>query len=81
MAITATEARKNLFPLLEQVNNDRVPVEIMSKRGDAVLMAKQDYEELEEIAHLLRSPVNAIRLLESLQQALTGDRHEHHLEQ
>ncbi len=81
MAITATEARKNLFPLLEQVNNDRVPVEIMSRRGDAVLMAKQDYEELEEIAHLLRSPANAIRLLESLKQALTGDRQEHHLEQ
>ncbi len=81
MAITATEARKNLFRLLEQINDDRVPVEIMSRRGDAVLMAMQDYEELEEIAHLLRSPVNAIRLLESLKQALTGDRHEYHLEQ
>lgn len=23
MAITATEARRNLFPLIEQVNNDR----------------------------------------------------------
>ena len=25
MAITASEARKNLFPLIEQVNNDRTP--------------------------------------------------------
>ena len=28
MAITASEARKNLFPLIEQVNEDRTPVEI-----------------------------------------------------
>ena len=38
MAMTASEARKNLFPLIEQVNNDRLPVEITSKHGDAVLM-------------------------------------------
>lgn len=81
MAITVTEARKNLFPLIEQVNNDRVPVEIMSKRGDAVLMSKEDYEELEETAHLLRSPANAMRLLESLKQAATGDRQEHRLDE
>ena len=26
MAITASEARKNLFPLIEKVNADRTPV-------------------------------------------------------
>jgi len=31
MSITASEARKNLFPLIQQVNDDRVPVEITSK--------------------------------------------------
>jgi len=79
MAITATEARKNLFPLIEQVNDDRTPVEITSRRGDAVLMSRADYDALEETAHLLRSPANARRLLESLQQAQTGDRQEHPL--
>jgi antitoxin YefM len=74
MAITASDARKNLFPLIEQVNDDRTPVEITSRRGDAVLMSKADYDALEETAHLLRSPANARRLLESLQQALSGDR-------
>ena len=33
MAITASEARKNLFPLIQQVNDDRAPVEITSKNG------------------------------------------------
>jgi len=80
MAITASEARKNLFPLIEQVNADRTPVEIMSRRGDAVLMARADYEALEETAHLLRSPANARHLLESLAQARGGEREEHELD-
>jgi len=80
MAITASEARKNLFPLIEQVNQDRTPVEITSKRGDAVLMAIDDYRALEETAYLLRSPANVRRLLESLDQARSGTAEEHELE-
>ena len=79
MAISASEARKNLFPLIEQVNNDRTPVEITSRRGDAVLISRQDYKALEEIAHLLRSPANARRLIEGLAQAAEGRREEHEL--
>ncbi|MGH7867443.1 MAG: type II toxin-antitoxin system Phd/YefM family antitoxin [Candidatus Dormibacteraceae bacterium] len=79
MMITATEARKNLFPLIQQVNDDRTPVEIMSRRGNAVLISQQDYQALEETAHLLRSPANARRILESLGQALEGKRQEHPL--
>src|SRR5215213_1133489 len=79
MAVTASEARKNLFPLIEQVNDDRTPIEITSRRGDAVLLSRADYDALEETAHLLRVPANAKRLIESLQQALAGQREEHDL--
>jgi antitoxin YefM len=79
MAITASEARKHLFPLIEQVNNDRQPVEITSKRGDAVLMSRVDYDALQETAYLLRVPANARRLLESLRQSLDGQREEHEI--
>jgi antitoxin YefM len=80
MAITASEARKNLFSLIERVNDDRTPIEITSRRGDAVLMSRADYDALEETAHLLRAPANARRLLESLQQALVGQREAHELD-
>lgn len=73
MAITASEARKHLFPLIEQVNQDRAPVEITSKRGDAVLISVDDYRALEETAYLLRSPANVRRLLESLDHARAGN--------
>lgn len=55
MAITASEARKNLFPLIEQVNDDRTAVEITLKRGSAVLMSRADDDALQETAHLLRA--------------------------
>ena len=79
MAVTASEARKTLFPLIEQVNDDHVPVEITSKRGSAVLMSLEDYQALQETAHLLRVPANARRLLESLSQAQSGQRQEREL--
>lgn len=79
MAITASEARKNLFPLLAQVNNDRAPIEITSRHGDAVLISREEYEALEETAHLLRAPANARRLLESLAQAHRGEHEDHPL--
>ncbi len=79
MMITASEARKNLFPLIEQVNADRSAVEITSRRGDAVLLSREEYDALQATAHLLRSPKNARRLLESLDQALAGRREAHDL--
>jgi antitoxin YefM len=79
MAVTASEARRKLFPLIEQVNEDRAPVEITSRRGGAVLMSLAEYEQLEETAHLLRAPANARRLLEALRQAAEGQREEHPL--
>ena len=81
MAITASEARKNLFPLIEQVNDDRQAIEITSKRGDAVLISRADYEALTETAWLLRAAANATRLLESLAQAHAGEKSVHELDQ
>ena len=80
MAITASEARKNLFPLIEQVNDDRTPIEITSRRGTAVLMSLDDYNALEETAYLLRSPANAARLIAGLEQARAGDFAPHDIE-
>jgi antitoxin YefM len=45
-------------------------------RPVAQLISRADYEALEETAHLLRSPANARRLLESLAQAQRGERDE-----
>ncbi len=71
-AITATDARKNLFGLIQQVNDDHAPVEVVSKHGNAVIMSKDDYDAMTETAYLLRNPKGAKRLLEALERAEAG---------
>jgi antitoxin YefM len=80
MPITASEARRKLFPLIEQVNDDRRPIEITSRRGNAVLMSADEYAAWEETAHLFRSPANARRLLDAADAARRGDVVEHPVE-
>jgi antitoxin YefM len=73
MAMSASEARKRLFPLIEQVNDDQEPVEIVSKAGTAYLVSADQWRSIVETAHLLRSPANAERLLRSIADAEAGD--------
>ncbi|MCU1469615.1 MAG: prevent-host-death family protein [Glaciihabitans sp.] len=58
-AITATEARKTLFGLIQQVNDDHTAVEVVSRHGNAVILSKDDYDAMTETAYLLRNPSSA----------------------
>lgn len=58
---------RELARLIERVNRDRIEIEIVSKRGSAVLMAKDEYDALVETTYLLSSPANARRLMSALQ--------------
>ncbi|MGI8576964.1 MAG: type II toxin-antitoxin system Phd/YefM family antitoxin [Nocardioidaceae bacterium] len=80
MSITASEARKSLFPLIERVNDDRAPVEITSKKGNAVLMSADDYSAWQETAYLFRSPANARRLLDAMESVERGEARAHALD-
>jgi antitoxin YefM len=72
-AITYTTARENLAKTIEKVVSDRDPV-IITKKNDmsVVMMALEEYESLQETAHLLRSPKNVLRLLESINELNEG---------
>lgn len=72
MSISASEARRTLYPLIERVNNDRDAVEIVSRNGNAVLMAADDYAAWVETAYLFQSGENARRLARSYGDALDG---------
>ncbi|MCO7239228.1 type II toxin-antitoxin system Phd/YefM family antitoxin [Aeromicrobium sp. CnD17-E] len=79
MAITASEARRELFPLIKTINEDRVPVEVTSKHGSVTVMATEDYDAWVETAYLFRSPANARRLLDAADAARGGDVERHGL--
>ncbi|MQY19689.1 type II toxin-antitoxin system Phd/YefM family antitoxin [Nocardia macrotermitis] len=72
MTISASEARSRFFPLIQQVNDDHVPVRISSKGGDAILMSAEDYDSWQETIYLLRSPANARRLMEAVARDRAG---------
>ena len=66
--MTYTAALEGLASAMDQVCRNRAPVVITRNRDQAVvMMSLDDYEQLEETAHLLRSPTNARRLLAAIQ--------------
>jgi antitoxin YefM len=75
MAISASEARKNLYGLIKQVSEDADSLEIVSKHGKAVLVSAEEWRSMQETVHLLRSPANAARLLESVEGFEDGTLH------
>ena len=80
MSISASEARKRLFPLIERVNEDQEAIEIVSRKGNAVLMPADEYAAWQETAYLFRSPSNARRLLDAYDRARVGKTQVHELD-
>ncbi len=72
-AITATEARKSLFGIIQQVNDDHTAIEVVSRHGNVVILSKDDYDAMAETAYLLRNPANAERLLSAIERARRGE--------
>jgi len=72
-AITYTAARESLAATMDRVCQDHDPVIITRNRDQAVVMLSlEDYESLQETAYLLRSPANAKRLLDSIDELNRG---------
>ena len=72
-ALDYATLRKNLSHTIEQVCHDHEPVIITRKEREAVvLISLEDYQSLAETAYLLRSPKNAKRLFESIEELEAG---------
>ncbi len=55
-SINATEARKQLYRLLDEVTLSSEPVQITGKRSKAVLLSENDWLALQETVYLLSIP-------------------------
>jgi antitoxin YefM len=54
--LTASEARANLYRLIDQTTQSHEPVVISGKRGDAVLLSMADWKAIQETLYLLSVP-------------------------
>jgi PHD/YefM family antitoxin component YafN of YafNO toxin-antitoxin module len=50
--LTATQARKNIYSLVDEVNESHEAIQIQGKRGSAVLIAEDDWRALQETLYL-----------------------------
>ena len=55
-ALTITEARKQLYKLVEAVQSSHEPIQLTGKGGDAVLISASDWEAIQETLYLLAIP-------------------------
>jgi antitoxin YefM len=72
--VSYTALRQNLKKHLDKVCDDRAPLLVHRRTGEAVIvMSLADYESLEETLYLLSDPANAEHLQKSMAQAEVGE--------
>lgn len=71
--ISYTESRARYAEVLDAVVNDREEV-IVTRSGheSVVIVSLYDYESLRETSYLMRSPANARRLLDAMENLEAG---------
>ena len=70
---STTDARKDFFKLLDLVIENHQVYMINRRNGENVaLIAESDLVSLVETVYLLRSPANARRLLDAIEESKTG---------
>ena len=78
--VSYTDLRTNLAKDMDEVCDSRVPLHVTRQNARSVVMvSEEEFEGLIETVHLLRSPVNATRLVQSIQEANNGTLTEHEL--
>jgi prevent-host-death family protein len=64
--VSATEARKRLYSLIDEVGQSHEPVQITGKRGNAVLLSEDDWRSIQETLHLVSIPGMRASILEGM---------------
>jgi len=70
--LKVTEARVNLYKLIDDTLVNHEPVVITGKRGNTVLLAEDDWNTINETLHLLSVPGMLESILEGMQESIDG---------
>ena len=54
--ITATEARANIYRIIDELTMSHQPVTITGKRANAVMVSEEDWQAIQETLYLLSIP-------------------------
>lgn len=64
--LTASEARSQLYRLIDQVAESHEPTLISGKRNNAVILSEEDWRSIQETLHLLSVPGMRESILEGM---------------
>ncbi|GAB6142305.1 hypothetical protein JCM14076_30340 [Methylosoma difficile] len=64
--LTASEARANLYRLIDQAAESHQPIAITGKRANAVLLSAEDWSSIQETLYLLGVPGMRESILEGM---------------
>ena len=67
--VNVTEARANLYKLIDDASASHEPVVITGKRGNAVLLAEGDWNAINETLYLLSVPGMRESIIEGMQES------------
>jgi antitoxin YefM len=67
--LNVTEARSNLYNLIDETAETHEPILITGKRGNAILLAEEDWRAINESLFLLSIP----GMRESIRDGMTAD--------
>ena len=70
--LSVTEARANLYKLIDDTSLNHEPVIITGKRGNAVLLAEDDWNAINETLHLSSVPGMRETILAGMQESIDG---------
>lgn len=65
-SINITNARKNLYKIVESVNQSHDPIHISGKNASAVLIGEDDWKSIKETMYLLSIPGMRDSLIEGM---------------
>ena len=68
--VNVTEARANLYKLIDDESASHEPVVITGKRGNAVLLSEDDWNAINETLYLLSVPSMRESIIEGMQENL-----------
>ncbi len=76
--LTASEARANLYRLMDQTAESHQPIHIAGKRTSSVLLSAEDWQSIQETLYLLSVPGMRESIKEGMAEPLSESARELH---
>ena len=71
-SITTTQARSNLYRLVDEVAESHAPILITGKNNNAILISERDWESIQETLYLVSIPGMRDSIMEGLSESINN---------